>query len=275
MKNLRSWIAACIQRAVVCLAVAVLIGCNAVRESDRRSTATQEAGSNAGSGWRTVTRGVERRDMHLPIASQTTQGRMVLVRLDPTVVTVRVHYSPGAPRWLAEWRDLLPQAALIVNGGFFDETDQALGLLVSDGVFSGQSFVGFGGMLQVTGSGVRVRSLVSEPYQGEPLLQAVQAFPMLIDPARIPALEGEEFDQRARRAWAGQDSAGRILFGVTHDWISLAELQRWLLSSDLDLQVAFALDGGRSAGLLVNVPGADEIYAAVDRLPAVIAVYSP
>jgi uncharacterized protein YigE (DUF2233 family) len=257
------------------LAVAVLIGCNAVRVADQHSLVTPETGSNAGNGWRTVTRGVERCDMHLPIASQTTQGRMMLVRLDPAVVTFRVHYSPGAPRWLAEWRDLLPQAAVLVNGGFFDETDQALGLLVSDGVFSGQSFVGFGGMFQVTGGGVRVRSLVSEPYQGEPLLQAVQAFPMLIDPARMPVLEGDEFDQRARRAWAGQDSAGRILFGVTHDWISLAELQRWLLSSDLDLQVAFALDGGRSAGLLVNVPGADETYAAVDQLPAVIAVYAP
>jgi uncharacterized protein YigE (DUF2233 family) len=234
-----------------------------------------EAEPNTASDWRTVAPGVERRDMHLPIASQTTQGKAMLVRLDPAVVTFRVHYSPSAPHWLAEWRDLLPQAEVIVNGGFFDETDQALGLLVSDGAFSGQSFVGFGGMFQVTGSGVRVRSLVSEPYQGEPLLQAVQAFPMLIDRPQLPALEGDEFNQRARRAWVGQDSAGRIIIGVTHNWISLVELQRWLLASDLDLQVAFALDGGRSAGLLVNVEGAEEMYAALDQLPAVIAVYSP
>jgi uncharacterized protein YigE (DUF2233 family) len=275
MNSFRSRIAACIRMAVVCLTLLILIGCNAMRVSDNRSLVTPDTESEPFSGWRTVARGIERRDMGLPVASQTAQGKAVLVRLDPTVVTFRVHYNPGVPHWLAEWHDQLPQAAVIVNGGFFDETEQAIGLLVSDGALSGQSFVGFGGMFQVAGRGVRVRSLVSEPYQGEPLLQAVQAFPMLIDPARMPVLEGDEFDQRARRAWVGQDRAGRIIFGVTHNWISLAELQRWLLSSDLDLQVAFALDGGRSAGLLVNVSDADETYPAVDRLPAVIAVYSP
>jgi len=260
---------------MVCLALAALIGCNAVRVSESNSTATPEVGSGTTTNWRTVAPGVERRDMHLPIASQTTQGKAILVRLDPAVVTFRVRYSPSTPHWLIEWRNLLPQAAVIINGGFFDETNQALGLLVSDGASSGQSFVGFGGMLQVTGSGVRVRSLVSDPYQGEPLLQAVQAFPMLIEQTRLPVLEGDEFDQRARRAWVGQDGAGRIIFGLTHNWISLAELQQWLLASDLNLQAAFALDGGRSAGLLVNVPGDEELYAALDQLPAVIAIYLP
>ncbi|HVO72067.1 MAG TPA: phosphodiester glycosidase family protein [Aggregatilineaceae bacterium] len=275
MKSFLSRIATGVQMAVVCLVLLIVIGCNAMRVTDNHSPITPETEPEAYGGWRAVARGIERRDMGLATASQTTQGRAVLVRLDPAVVTFRVHYSPGVPRWLAEWRDQLPQAAVIVNGGFFDESDQALGLLVSDGMSSGQSFVGFGGMFQVTDSVVRVRSLVGEPYQGEPLLQAVQAFPMLIDPARMPALEGDEYNQRSRRAWVGQDRAGRIILGVTHNLISLAELQRWLLSSDLELQAAFALDGGRSAGLLVHVPGTDETYPAVDRLPAVIAVYSP
>lgn len=275
MTRWRSGLAGAGRVAMVCLVLAALFGCNAARASNSRPQVTPETGSGSTTGWRTVAQGIERRDMHLPIASQTAQGKAILVRLDPHVVTFRVHYNPNAPRGLAEWRDLLPQAAVIVNGGFFDETDQALGLLVSGGAFFGQSFVGFGGMFQVTANGVRVRSLVSEPYQGESLLQAVQAFPVLIDPARLPVLEGDEFNQRARRAWIGQDRAGRIIFGVTHNWISLAELQQWLLASDLDLQVAFALDGGRSAGLLVNVPGSEEMYAALDRLPAVIAVYSP
>jgi len=260
--------------AAVCLALAMLVGCNAVRVSGNRAI-TPEAGAKTYAGWQSVAHGIERRDMNLPVASQTAQGKMMLVRLDPAVVTFRVHYSPGAPHWLHEWGDLLPQAAVIVNGGFFDETSRALGLLVSDGMAFGQSFVGFGGMFRVSNSGVRVHSLTSEPYQGEPLEQAVQAFPMLVEAGKMPVLEGGEFDLRARRAWVGQDRAGRVIFGVTHSWISLAELQRWLLSSDLDLQAAFALDGGRSAGLLIHVPGADEIYPAADQLPAVIAVYSP
>ncbi len=84
-----------------------------------------------------------------------------LVRIDPAVVTFRVHYSPDDPHTINGWRDVLPQAAVILNGSFFDEMTEALGLLVSDGQFFGQSFVGFGGMFQVTASG-RARAIAGQ-----------------------------------------------------------------------------------------------------------------
>ena len=139
----------------------------------------------------------------------------------------------------------------------------------------GGTVVGFGGMLQVDASGARVRSLVSSPYQGERLWQAVQAFPVLIEHGGVLAPQGDGFDERSRRTWIGQDRAGRVILGVTHNLITLAGLQAWLLASDLDLEVAFALDGGRSTGMVIQTPSHQESYPAFDRLPSVVVVYAP
>jgi uncharacterized protein YigE (DUF2233 family) len=218
--------------------------------------------------------GIEVREMVLPVVSLLARGTMVVVRLDPAIVTLRVHYTPGAAHSLAEWQEALPEARVIVNGGFFDETNRALGLLVSDGQAYGQSFVGFGGMLQVDGMGVRVRSLVTAPYQGESLWQAVQAFPLLLEGGTLAA-QGPGFGERSRRTWVGQDRAGRVLFGATHNLVGLADLQAWLLAADLELMIAFALDGGGSTGMVIQTPIYQRMLPSFDRLPAVIALYTP
>ena len=263
------------RRSSVCLAAAgVLLGCNLARV-DGPSAIDPPAPGTVVSSWTAIAPGIERREMVLPVASASAQGTALVVRADPTLAALRVHYSPGAARSLGEWQRALPDAGVIVNGAFFDEADRALGLIVSDGQPYGQSFIGFGGMLEVDAAGARVRSLVSSPYQGEPLWQAVQAFPMLIEQGGVLAPQGDGFDQRSRRTWIGQDRVGRIIFGVTHNLITLADLQAWLLASDLDLAAAFALDGGRSTGLVIQTLSHQENYPALDRLPSVVALYPP
>jgi uncharacterized protein YigE (DUF2233 family) len=272
----RSRITGVIRVIVGCLALTGLIGCNLTRVTETKVLLTPDPSTpKPHSPWDTIAQGVERREMSLPTLSQTSKGKAVLVRIDPAIATIRVHYSPGSPRSLTDWRDQLTGAAVILNGAFFDESDQALGLLVSDGNFYGQSFAGFGGMFQVSESGVRVRSLVGEPYLGEALWQAVQGFPMLIEAGGIMAPQGDGFDQRSNRTWAGQDRSGRIIFGMTQNLVSLADLQTWLIGTDLDLYIAFGLDGGRSTGMIINTPGHDETYLPLDKLPSVIAVYAP
>lgn len=225
-----------------------------------------------GTGWTTVAPGVERRDARVTLdgASPFTA---VVVRLDPARVTFRVHYSPGDALRMDEWRDRLGAAVVIVNAGFFDEADAALGLVVSDGQASGQTFVGFGGMFQVDATGARVRSLVGDPYYGEPLIQAAQAFPVLVEAGGVAAPQGDGFDEGSRRTVVAQDGAGRILFiAVPGAFVSLADLQAWLLTGDLDIAIACALDGGRSTGMVIR--GAEtQMYPSLDQLPTVIAAY--
>ena len=76
----------------------------------------------------------------------------------------------------------------------------------------------------------------------------------------------------ARRTAIGQDGNGRILF-IFAPWgsLTLHELSVFLATSDLDLQIAFNLDGGPSTGMLLAGETAVEI-PAFTLLPAVITV---
>lgn len=257
------------------LATLALAGCSLTRAAIPTPTPTVTPAPTVSEGWELVRPGIEQR-MDTISSAGAPSARAVVVRLDPALVTFSVAYRPGEALTLNDWRAALPGAAVIVNGGFFDEMQQALGLVASDGQVFGRSFTGFGGMFQVTEAGPRVRSLVSEPYQGEPLWHAVQSFPMLVEAGGVPAPRGDGFDIPARRTVIAQDGAGRILLIVTPlSETSFSAVQGWLLSSDLDVRIAFALDGGRSTGLLIDHPdNPDEAYPAFDRLPSVIAVFA-
>lgn len=251
-------------------------GCTLTRATIPPPTPTPTSAPTpvSGDGWETVRPGIEQRTARVP-GQGPFGAQAMIVRVDPALATFQVAYRPGDPLSLSEWRAALPGAAVIVNGGFFDEFNRALGLVVSEGQAYGQSFSGFGGMFQVTEAGPRVRSLVSEPYLGEPLWHAVQSFPMLIEAGGVLAPRGDGFDVPARRTIIAQDGAGRILLIVTPlSEVSFSAAQDWLLSADLDVRIALALDGGRSTGLaLDHVEGPDDLYPAFDRLPSVIAVF--
>jgi Trk K+ transport system NAD-binding subunit len=52
---------------------------------------------------------------------------------------------------------------------------------------------------------------------------------------------------------------------------SLSDLSRFLAESDLGLVNAFNLDGGRST--MIDVPDSNTTIRALDRVPAVLAIY--
>lgn len=222
--------------------------------------------------WATIATGIEYRTLTV------NNFEMTVVRVDPTQVYFRVHYRPDDPLSFSAWRNELADAAVFVNGSFFDENNQALGILVADGNQYGYSLTGFGGMFQVDPNGVaRVRSLVQEPYQGEFLQQAVQSFPMLIEVGGVAAPTGEGFDVASRRTIIAQDFQGRILLMSTGlaGTISLRDLQTWLVNSGLDLNIAVNLDGGKSTALVLNRPGESPLLVpALTDLPVILAVYS-
>ena len=251
-----------------------LLGCTLAANVSEMITITPDVPPPATDSWRTIAPGIEQREIAIAL-NQNASVRAILVRIDPAWTVLRVHYSPGAPHSIQAWDDQLPGAAIIVNSGFFDKDDYAVGLVVSEGQVFGQSYSGFGGMFQVDASGLaRVRSLISEPYRGETLSQAVQAFPMLIEAFGVRAPQDDGFDDRSRRTLIAQDSMGRIILAVIpYSLISLSELQTWLLASDLDVQIALGLDGGRSTGMVIKTPGLSTVYPSLDKVPDVIAVY--
>ena len=236
-----------------------------------RATVAPTDAPAADSGWETLAPGLERR-VYRPGGLNALTSFLAL-RVDPSLYTLRAHYLPGQPLDAPGWQAALPGAVAFVNANFFNAEHSILGLLVADGVPYGQSFIGFGGMAQVQNGFPRVRSLIAEPYAGEPLEQAVQAFPMLILNGQ-PTFERTDGDRPSRRTIVGQDRAGRIVLITTNSLIGmrLADLGAYLASTDLDLLNALNLDGGGSTMMVINT-GAPQLVPSFDPVPAVLAVY--
>jgi uncharacterized protein YigE (DUF2233 family) len=223
------------------------------------------------SGWQELRPGLARRVLNLADEERGWQENVTILRIDPAGYRFDVAYRPGRPLPLPNWQDETG-ALLVVNGGFYTEAYEATGLIISQGRQSGSSYGAFAGMFAVTPAGPEVRWLQQRPYDpAEPLLAALQSFPILVKPGHIAGF-AEEDGQRARRTVVAQDKAGRILFlvaGMGH--FTLRELSHFLASSDLELEVALNLDGGPSSGLLLAEPALH--IPAFAPLPAVITVY--
>jgi uncharacterized protein YigE (DUF2233 family) len=224
-------------------------------------------------GWQPLPVGGELRQVRVDAGAGTE--RLIIVRLDPAAVRFRVHYDPSAPRPVSAWAEHL-QPLLVVNGGYFTPENETTGLLVSGGQVWGTPYGDFAGLFAVTADGqVSVRWLSDQPYDpDEPLQEALQSFPMLVKPGGLMGFPEDADDGRpARRTVVAQDRQGRILIIVApRGTLSLHELARFLVDSDLDLDVALNLDGGFSTGLWLR---ADEESVEVDSLmpvPSVISV---
>ena len=225
----------------------------------------------ADTGWRDAEAGVELRRITATPPDEREPFPVIVARLDPGRVRLRVAYDPQQPRVLSDWfAERRP--VLAVNGGFFTETYAPTALLISDGVASGASYEGFGGMLAVGPDGqVSLWALRDAPYDpGTPITQAVQSFPMLVFPGGQPAPVDDD-GQRARRTAVAIDRDGRVLFVVSPtSSFTLRELAEWLAGADLDVDRALNLDGGSSTGLFL---GAGPVSAQIDSfgpLPIVI-----
>ncbi len=213
-----------------------------------RPTATPRL---ADTGWQVISPGVEYRELKVTVGDRS--DRLYLARIDPAQARLRVLYDPDHPRRVSEWLSSA-KAVVAVNGNYFDPQNRALGLVIQNGqVVGGAPYQGFGGMFAVAGDEVRVRWNVNEPYSDEPLAEALQNFPMLVLPGGTPNLEIDDNQQLAPRTAVGQDRAGRILFVVSPGLtFTLTDFGKWLAASDLELNAALNLDGGTSAGLVLQ-----------------------
>lgn len=197
-----------------------------------------------------------------------------VVRLDPTQVRFHVGYAPDEPRSLATWHK--ESGALVtINGGFFDENNHSTALVISGGTVSGNSYEGQGGMFAVdTAGNVSLRYLAEQPYDpGEPLVEALQSWPMFIKPGGTLVYTGSADEQPARRSAIALDTSGHVLLIVcTGSAFTLRGLADWLLASDLAIDAALNLDGGSSTGLYLDSGEHRERIDAFATLPMVLLV---
>ena len=227
----------------------------------------------ADTGWEWVEPGVEVRQIRVPTGD--VAERLLLVRLEPDRFRFDVRYTPGSGRRVSEWATG-DDALLVINGGYFTPEYEATGLVVSEGRAYGTSYDGFAGMFAaLPGGRVELRWLMVEPYDpGETVVAAVQSFPVLVKPGGVMGFPADGDDGRpARRTVVALDREGRVVFVVApRGYLGLHDLARWLVESDLGVDVALNLDGGQSSGIALTAQGRELTLDSLVPVPAVIVV---
>lgn len=177
------------------------------------ATSTSSAIPPDDTGWRDAEPGVDVRRLDVPHPHGVSH--VLVARLDPSAVRFRVDYAPTNPLLMAAWCTQ-PGVVAAINGGFFNQDYQSTALVISNGVASGTSYEGQGGMFAVDAQGsVSLRSLAEQPYHpDEPLVQAVQGWPMLLHPGGTLAYTNPDNGDRSRRSVLALDRAGRVLLLV-------------------------------------------------------------
>lgn len=230
---------------------------------------------NPDTGWTVLQPGLERRFLKIYNDQDQHIESLYMWRLDQNYFRLDVAYH-DRPQSLESWQRETG-ALLVVNGGFYsveNETYFPNGLTIVDGMPSGSSYESFGGMLAIGEWGAELRWLVEKPYDpGEPLLAALQSFPVLVKPGgQLGFPKQYEDNVQARRTVIGQDREGRILFLIApRGYFTLHRLSVYLTESDLNLDIAINLDGGPSAGILVANP--QEVVSSQTLLPIVILAH--
>jgi hypothetical protein len=255
----------------------------AVRFHDDRlevmAQATYPAPAPPDTGWQPLEEGLELREIDVASGTARSGERLLIVRLDPRQLQIRVQYDPTNPKTISAWGERL-DALLVVNGSYFapegERGYETIGMLISDGQRWGTPLRDYAGMLAVTSAGeVSVRWLRQRPYQpGEPLAQAMQSFPVLVTPGGVLGFPADADDGApARRTAVAQDAEGNILLMVApRGALSLHELAVFLTESDLRIDAALNLDGGGSTGLWLRADTAQIRVDSFTSVPSVITV---
>ncbi len=252
------------------LLFAGLLGaCNLPAKSPLAPTAAPAATATALSDWETIAVGLEWRTLR-PDGDGSSQ--LVVLRIDPRRYRFRAIYHAGAPKSLAGWLELEPNASIIINANFYDRANRALGAVVSDGRLSGNAYQSRGGTFLVRNGAPSVIGFRAGPPPIDTTVnQAVQGFPLLVfngEQAYFGSSEGE----RNRRTVIAEDANSNILILVApYFGPSLQDLSAYLPSTDLDIVTAVNLDGGGST--MIAIPAADYFQPSFDAVPTVLAVY--
>jgi uncharacterized protein YigE (DUF2233 family) len=229
--------------------------------------------------WRALAPGISEVEVAAPIPDRDDGATFTAyaVRVDPARASFRVMWD-GLARSVADWQ-ALTGAEVVVNGGFFNGDNRPVGRLVLDGEMVGwpldpEARIGVPGLFAVLDGQPEIYALGRSTYtpRGMRFDWAVEAYPMLLLPGRQPAYPPRQGDA-ARRTVIGMDGEGRVIILIVDGAIfSLADLSRWLAASNLNLDVALNLDGGRSSGMAVKAGDRSILIPAYVPLPIVIAV---
>ena len=229
-------------------------------------------------GWELRTPGIERREIIVREPRSASLVRLHIVRIDPSLMDMRVHYIAGGGNTISGWQSQT-DALFVVNGGFFTGGLFTEGLTFIENEEHGsqtgyEDRIGVGGLFAIDGGQPQIVPLprVPEPPGTYNFEYATQTYPILLMPGGVPAYS-EETGYSAERTIVALDEEGRVYFIVIRQVIfTLYGLSNMLAElTELDLSIALNLDGGKSSGMEVYAGPEHTHWNAVSVLPIVIA----
>lgn len=230
--------------------------------------------SNPLNTWIKASAGSEIRYEHWVSADQNNDT-VIITRFDSSRIHLSVEYQPHQPLSLGAWMKQTGALA-IINGGYFDEHNQAEALTISDNNIYGADYGTFGGLLASDAQGkIILHWLHQQPYDPatDQLAQATESAPMLVVDGQDIHDQFAGNTQTNRRTVVAIDKQGRLLFIVSPQHaFTLQEMAIQLAHSDLAIQSALNLDGGASTGLYINSATQKVSVDAFVPLPLVIIV---
>lgn len=196
--------------------------------------------------WQSLSSGIEWRKIQIKDAGfLNSDVDVVVLRFAPK----RLHVEMGKTQTAKEWREST-QSIAAVNGGFFDEDNDSLGLRESKGKeLSALRSVDWGVFFVRNGKAHILHTRDFPKTNTKSITEAIQSGPRLVVDGQPTDLK----DQWARRTGIGITADGKVLIAVSDSELSLPKwADFWAAKDGLHCQHALNLDGGGSTQLSVK-----------------------
>ena len=203
--------------------------------------------------WETRAPGLDTAELELRVGDSVVD-HMVLVRLDPQLYRLSVHWDPSGTRIAEDWQHEL-DAAVVVNGSFFGDDFVPLTPLRTSGRPAGpDSYQSTHGVFVANGSHVEILDLKDrDVFQAiGKFPEAMVSYPLLIDAnGENRAVESKVW--LASRNFVALDASGRVVLGTTETgFFTIHRLGEFLKASPLGLRCALNFDGGPLVSQVVH-----------------------
>lgn len=195
----------------------------------------------------------------LPVLADGREvDRILLSRIDPARFRFVTHNAAAGDTGIDEWEKVLPNAVLIVNGGYFDKHGRPDTPFISEGIAMGpQQYDARAGAFTAGKDTADIRDLTRQDWRTAfaGASNAMVSYPLLIgDDGQTHVNVKSRW--LANRTFVAKDDLGRVVIGTTKDaFFSLDRLAEFLKTSPLNLKVALNLDGGPVACRSVRLNG--------------------
>lgn len=219
--------------------------------------------------WSTIINGVDLKQV--TVDTNSTTELFTIVRFDTTAHSLQVAIDTAHPKTITQWQEQL-QAAVVINGNYFDEKYTPTTKVIVAGKGYGPYLSGQTAMIHTTNQttpqqwifGKANKAVLDQAWFG------LQSYPLLLQESKVVFTAGS--DDVAQRTVVAQDDAGHMYFITTeYGLLALNQLANVLATQlNLSLTAALNLDGGTSTGIAIQ---SEMVTYKEDSAPVPVVLY--